>query len=104
MRFQVGSQGWPVTGQHSVPPSTLIDLTKDPDNYTTWEQLCVGKVPDPSATALDADCAVAMWRNTHPEHRHRLRRKLDPFNEQAFQRLLEMDEAALARHWPAGRG
>jgi hypothetical protein len=99
MRFQIGS-GW-LINQFFVPPSTILDYgNKQQDELTPWEQLAQGRTPPIDACAFDADAAVAMWRSVHPDLQHRLRRKLDPYNEETFQRLLAMDEITLERHWP----
>jgi hypothetical protein len=102
VRFQV-NQGWPI-GQTLIPAATVIDIGDKPEHeLSEFERLARGKIPPLDATALDYDSALTLWR-AYPEHRHRLRRNLDDFNEETFQRLLGTDEATLQRHWPRGAG
>ena len=102
VKFQV-NQGWAI-GQFLIPPSTIIDIgDKRDDELTEWERLAKGHCPPIDAAALDADCALLMWRG-YPWHRERLCRRLDPFNEQTFGRLLAMDETTVQRYWPQGKG
>ena len=98
MRFQINGGGF-LVGQVHIPASTVIDLTKADADLTEFEKLARGKVPPLDSTALDADCALVLWR-AYPWLRHRLRRDLSPFDEETFQKLLGMDDATLERHWP----
>jgi hypothetical protein len=100
MKFQVNT-GWPI-GQFLIPPATIIDIADKPDaELSEFERLAKGRPIPIDCTALDFDSALTLWR-AYPEHRHRLRRHLDDFNEETFQRLLGTDEAALQRYWPRG--
>ena len=105
MRYQVGPRGWPVTGQHLIPPSTILDYAdKRDDELTPYETIAKGKVPPLDITIMDADCAMVMWRSVHSDLHHRLQRKLDPFQEETFRRLSWMPEEAQERLWPRGKG
>jgi hypothetical protein len=87
MRFQV-NQGWLIGGQFLVPASEIIDLVDKQDHeLSPCELLAKGLIPPLDSTALDVDAALVLW-NKYPDHRHRLRRDLDPFSEQMFQDLL----------------
>jgi hypothetical protein len=101
VRFQV-NQGWAI-GQFLIPPATIIDIADKPDaELSEFERLAKGRPIPIDCTALDYDSALTLWR-AYPEHRHRLRRNLDDFNEETFQRLLAMNEEAL-KHWRRGAG
>jgi hypothetical protein len=101
MRFQV-NEGWPI-GQFLIPASTIIDIGDKPDHeLTEFERLARGRPIPLSATALDYDSALVLWR-AFPEQRHRLRRDLSPFDQEIFEKLLAMNEQAL-KPWPRGTG
>jgi hypothetical protein len=102
VRFQI-NQGW-LVGQFLIPHGTVIDGDGKQDyQLTEAERLARGRTPPLDSTALDYDCALTLWR-AFPEHRHRLRRSLSPFDRETFERLAAADEASLERHWPRGAG
>jgi hypothetical protein len=102
MRFQIAN-GWPI-GQFLIPAGVVINIgDKEDCELTEYEKLAKGRIPPIDICALDADCAVAMWR-FYPFSRDRLRRELSPFETETFERLLGMNEAVLQRHWPQGKG
>jgi hypothetical protein len=103
MRFQVNGGGRFID-QTLIPPSTVIDLADKQDHEMTPSELLAKGRPIPlDVTALDADCAISLWKS-YPDHRHRLRRNLDPAQEALFARLRDLDPAALEAAWPTGKG
>lgn len=103
MRYQVGPRGWPVTGQHLIPPSTVLNLDKPEQELTPEERLALGKTLPIDATALDSDASISLWR-TYIWHRERLFFKLDKLNAETFERLKGIDRETMERLWSPRKG